>query len=69
MRTNVHYSLKAAPLHYAAFSLCALVAKLFVGSLGDRYDKATLIVISSFIMVVGCAHSILAFGTWVLLLS
>ena len=53
LRTDVHCSLKAAILHYAASSLCALVTKLFIGPLGGRYDKTTLIVISSLITVVG----------------
>ena len=53
LRTDIHYSLKAATLHYAAFNLVALVTKLFVGPLGDRYDKGMLIVISSAIMIVG----------------
>ena len=53
LHTNVHCFLKAAALHYAAFNLCALVTKLFVEPLRDRYGKATLIVISSFIMIVG----------------
>ena len=53
LRTGADYSLESATLQYAAFNLCALVTKLFVGPLGDRYDKATLIAISSLITVVG----------------
>lgn len=53
LKTDIKYSLKAATMHYAAFNLVALVAKLFVGPLGDKYDKYALIILFAMVTVIG----------------